>query len=75
MDYHHMIVRHTVGVWWHQQQPVISRDNPRVPEEGMVIAMEPHLDHWHIQDMFVVGTNGPALISDKFPTDRIFECA
>jgi len=34
--------------------------------------MEPHVDHWHIQDMFVVRADGPALISDKFPTETIF---
>jgi Xaa-Pro aminopeptidase len=54
MDYRHMIAGHSVGAWWHQQEPVISRGNRRVLEEGMVIAMEPHLGHWHIQDMFVV---------------------
>ncbi|MEA2908140.1 MAG: hypothetical protein QOJ15_221, partial [Bradyrhizobium sp.] len=60
--------------WWHQQEPVISRDNPRRLEEGMVIAMEPHVDHWHIQDMFVIRADGPELISDKFPTETIFAC-
>ena len=74
MDYHHMIAGHSVGAWWHQQEPVISRANPRLLEEGMVIAMEPHLGHWHIQDMWVVRANGPELISAKFPTDRIFDC-
>jgi Xaa-Pro aminopeptidase len=53
---------------------VISRDNPRRLEEGMVIAMEPHVDHWHIQDMFVIRADGPELISDKFPTEKIFAC-
>lgn len=73
-DYHHMIAGHSVGAWWHQQEPVISRGNNRVLEEGMVIAMEPHLGHWHIQDMFVVRAHGPELISAKFPTDCIFDC-
>ncbi|MFI5000761.1 MAG: M24 family metallopeptidase, partial [Reyranellales bacterium] len=49
MDYHHMIAGHSVGAWWHQQEPVISRGNPKVLEAGMVIAMEPHIGHWHIQ--------------------------
>jgi Xaa-Pro aminopeptidase len=74
MDYHHMIAGHSVGAWWHQQEPVISRGNPRALEEGMVIAMEPHIGHWHIQDMFVVRRSGPQLVSDKFPTDRLFDC-
>ncbi len=74
MGYKSMLAGHSVGAWWHQQEPVISRNNPRRLEQGMVIAMEPHVDHWHIQDMFVVGANGPELISSKFPTDEIFAC-
>ena len=73
-DYHHMIAGHSVGAWWHQQEPVISRDNPGRLEEGMVIAMEPHINHWHIQDMLLIGPNGPELISDKFSTEEIFAC-
>jgi Xaa-Pro aminopeptidase len=74
ITYKSMLAGHSVGAWWHQQEPVISRDNPRRLEEGMVIAMEPHVDHWHIQDMFVIRANGPELISDRFPTDKIFAC-
>jgi Xaa-Pro aminopeptidase len=74
MTYTSMLAGHSVGAWWHQQEPVISRGNPRRLEEGMVIAMEPHVDHWHIQDMFRVSANGPELISSKFPTDEIFAC-
>jgi Xaa-Pro aminopeptidase len=74
VTYKSMLAGHSVGAWWHQQEPVISRDNPRRLEEGMVIAMEPHVDHRHIQDMFVIRANGPELISDKFPTDKIFAC-
>jgi Xaa-Pro aminopeptidase len=74
LDYHHMIAGHSVGAWWHQQEPVISRDNPRLLEDGMVIAMEPHLGHWHIQDMWVVRPNGPELISAKMSTEQIFQC-
>ncbi|WP_454916791.1 M24 family metallopeptidase [Xanthobacter sediminis] len=74
MAYHSMLAGHSVGAWWHQQEPVISRGNPRRLEEGMVIAMEPHVNHWHIQDMFVIRADGPELISDKFPTDEIFAC-
>jgi Xaa-Pro aminopeptidase len=54
MAYKSMLAGHSVGAWWHQQEPVISRDHPRRLEEGMVIAMEPHVDHWNIQDMFVI---------------------
>ncbi len=72
--YKSMLAGHSVGCWWHQQEPVISRNNPRVLETGMVIAMEPHVNHWHIQDMLLVGDAGPELISSKFPTDDIFAC-
>ena len=75
MAYKSMLAGHSVGAWWHQQEPVISCDNPRRLEEGMVIAMEPHVDHWHIQDMFVIGAEGPQLISSKFSTDDIFSCS
>jgi Xaa-Pro aminopeptidase len=74
ITYKSPLAGHGVGSWWHQQEPVISRDNPRVLEEGMVIAMEPHVNHWHIQDMFVLRKNGPELLSTKFPTDAIFSC-
>lgn len=74
MSYKSMLAGHSVGAWWHQQEPVISRDNPRRLEEGMVIAMEPHINHWHIQDMLVIRAHGPELISSKFPTDEIFVC-
>ena len=74
MIYTSMLAGHSVGAWWHQQEPVISRDNPRRLEEGMVIAMEPHINHWHIQDMFVIRAGGPELISNKFPTETVFAC-
>jgi Xaa-Pro aminopeptidase len=74
MKYTSMLAGHGVGSWWHQQEPVISRNNPRRLEEGMVIAMEPHVNHWHIQDMFVIRADGVELLSNKFPTDKIFVC-
>src|SRR5919108_4790532 len=58
--------------WWHQQEPVISRGNKIVLEEGMVLALEPAKDYYHIQDMVVVRPRGPQLISDKFATDQMF---
>lgn len=74
LEYHNFLSGHSVGCWWHQQEPVISRGNPRVLEEGMVIAMEPHVDHWHIQDMLLITPDGPELLSPDFPTDEIFAC-
>ena len=66
------LVGHGVGCWWHQQEPVLARGSRVVLEEGMVLALEPHKDFWHIQDMVVVRARGPQLISDKFSTDEMF---
>ncbi|MDQ0391341.1 M24 family metallopeptidase [Labrys monachus] len=74
LTYASMLAGHSVGCWWHQQEPVISRGNSRRLESGMVIAMEPHINHWHIQDMILVTGDGPELLSGKFPTDEIFAC-
>jgi Xaa-Pro aminopeptidase len=74
MTYKNFLAGHSVGSWWHQQEPVISPGNPRPLEEGMVIAMEPHVNHWHIQDMLVIGKDGPELLSPLFSTDEIFAC-
>jgi len=40
-----------------------------------VIAMEPHVNHWHIQDMILISETGPNLLSDSFPTETPFVCA
>ncbi len=74
MTYKSILAGHSVGAWWHQQEPVISRGNPRALEEGMVIAMEPHVNHWHIQDMLLIGADGPELLTKRFNTEQIFAC-
>jgi Xaa-Pro aminopeptidase len=74
MQYTTLLAGHSVGCWWHQQEPIIARGNLRRLEDGMVIAMEPHVNHWHIQDMFVVREDGPELLSDEFNTDELFSC-
>jgi len=66
------LVGHSVGPWWHQQEPILARGRTTLLEEGMVLALEPHKEYWHIQDMVVVRKDGPELISDKFPTDEPF---
>jgi hypothetical protein len=43
-----------------------------VLEDGMVLALEPHKDFWHIQDMVVVRAGAPQVISDQFATDEMF---
>ena len=71
-SYTSQLAGHGVGAWWHQQAPVISRGNPMVLEEGMVLALEPARDYYHIQDMIVVRARGPEWISDKFKTEEMF---
>jgi Xaa-Pro aminopeptidase len=71
-EYKPMLVGHGVGSWWHQQEPIMSRDSNIVLEEDMVLAIEPHRGHWHIQDMIVVSGNGPKLLSDQFSTREMF---
>lgn len=70
-----LLIGHGVGAWWHQQEPILRRGSETVLEEGMVLALEPHIGHWHIQDMIVVRSGEPLLLSDKFSTDAPFVAA
>lgn len=69
---HHMLIGHSVGTWWHQQEPILRRKSPHVLEEGMVLALEPHVNFWHLQDMLLVTKGAPVLLSPKFNTDQPF---
>jgi Xaa-Pro aminopeptidase len=63
-------IGHSIGPWMHQQDPWIKRGGDALIEEGMVIAIEPFIDHWHLQDLFLVGAQGLELLSPKFSTDK-----
>jgi Xaa-Pro aminopeptidase len=66
------LMGHSVGPWWHQQEPIFCRGS-RVPlEHGMVIALEPFLDHWHCQDLFLITDTSSELLSKDFDTHRMF---
>lgn len=69
---HHMLIGHGVGCWWHQQEPILRRKSAHVLEEGMVLALEPHVNFWHLQDMVLVTKGAPELLSPKFNTDEPF---
>ena len=69
---HHMLIGHGVGCWWHQQEPILRRKSEHVLEEGMVLALEPHVNFWHVQDMILVKKGAPELLSPKFSTDQPF---
>ena len=63
---------HGVGAWWHQQEPYMVPSSDRVLEEGMVVALEPHIGGcWHLQDMVVVTDGAPRLLSPLFNTDEM----
>jgi len=75
--YTSILVGHSVGAWWHQQEPIIARGRNVVLEEGMALALEPHgfeggPGFLHLQDMVVIRRNGPELISAKFDTREMF---
>lgn len=69
---HHMLIGHGVGPWWHQQEPILRRKSEMLLEEGMVLALEPHVNFWHVQDMVLVKRGAPELLSPKFNTDEPF---
>jgi Xaa-Pro aminopeptidase len=67
-----LLIGHGVGSWWHQQEPILRRGSDVILEQNMVLALEPHIGAWHIQDMIVVNDGAPTLISDKMQTDEPF---
>lgn len=69
------LVGHSVGPWFHQQEPVLTRSRKVPLEEGMVLALEPYREHWHLQDLIVVRKNGPELLSAKFSIEELFVIA
>ncbi|MEE8302749.1 MAG: Xaa-Pro peptidase family protein [Candidatus Tectomicrobia bacterium] len=69
------LVGHSVGAWWHQQEPYIVPNCHQELEAGMVLALEPHVGYWHLQDMIEVTPEGPKLLSDRFSTDEMFVIA
>ena len=73
--HHHMLIGHSVGPWWHQQEPILRRNSEVRLEKGMVLALEPHVNHWHVQDMILVTDGAPLRLSAKFNTDQPFVVA
>ena len=62
---------HGVGAWWHQQEPYMVPSSDRVLEKGMVVALEPYIGYWHLQDMVLVTDDGPRLLSPLINTDEM----
>jgi len=62
---------HGVGPWWHQQPPILVPSSDAVLEEGMVIAFEPHVNEYHIQDMFLIRHGGNEILSPVIDTSEL----
>ncbi len=62
---------HGVGAWWHQQEPYMVPSSDRVLEKGMVVALEPHIGYWHLQDMALITEDDPRLLSTLMSTDEM----
>ena len=41
----------------------------RVLQEGMTVALEPHISYWHLQYMVLVTEAAPRLLSSLMSTD------
>jgi Xaa-Pro aminopeptidase len=72
IEYPASLVGHSMGAWFHQQEPVLRNGSETVLEDGMILAIEPQRLHWHIQDLIVIEGGKPRLLSDKFPIDLPF---
>ena len=64
------IAGHSVGAWWHQQAPYLVPACDTPIEAGMVLAFEPHVNEFHIQDMFLIGEEGQENLSPLFGIDE-----
>jgi Xaa-Pro aminopeptidase len=67
VEYAASLVGHSMGAWFHQQEPVLRNGSQIVLEDGMILAVEPQRLHWHLQDLIVLDQDKPCLLSDKFP--------
>ena len=65
------VAGHGVGSWWHQQEPYLVPSGRHILEEGMVIALEPHIGNWHLQDMVLITDGPPRLLSSRINTDQM----
>jgi Xaa-Pro aminopeptidase len=72
LPYKVVLAGHSVGCWWHQQEPLLVPGNDTPLEAGMVLALEPYFQEWITQDMILVQDGAPKLLSDRFPTETLF---
>lgn len=70
------LVGHNIGVWWHQEEPMLVPGEQRTLGPGMVICLEPIVDgFWHLQDEVLITEDGCELLSHLFDTDTLFTMA
>lgn len=68
------LVGHSLGLWWHQEEPMLVPGEPRLLQPGMVVCLEPILDgFWHLQDEILITEDAPELLSTTFDTRRLYE--
>jgi Xaa-Pro aminopeptidase len=70
--YSSLLIGHSVGPWFHQQEPILRRGSSLELAEGMVLALEPYHGSYHIQDMVYVTGTGCRLISAKISTEELW---
>ena len=62
---------HGVGAWWRQQEPYMAPSGKYILEEGLVVALEPHIGNWRLQDMVLITDGEPRLLSPLINTDEM----
>jgi Xaa-Pro aminopeptidase len=62
---------HGIGVWFHQQRPMLVPNSTDILQAGMVVAIEPISGHWHLQDEYVITDDKPVRISDGFDISEL----
>jgi len=71
-DYTAGLIGHSMGPWWHQQEPIFYRGSTASLQAGMVVALEPYVIYWHCQDLFLITDGAPELLSPDFDTSKLF---
>jgi Xaa-Pro aminopeptidase len=72
-EWNKSLVGHSIGVWWHQEEPMFVPGEQRQLRAGMVVCLEPILEmFWHLQDQILITDDGPELMSAAFDTSELF---
>jgi len=74
IDFTHSHVGHSTGIWWHQEEPMLTPDADTILRTNMVVCLETILDEfWHLQDQIVITEEDPQIVSSDFDTHQIYE--